>query len=259
MLKQPDSPLVSALHPSPNIEPRRGGARPSILVLHYTGLPSAQKSIEILSRPDCNVSCHYVVDVDGCITQMVGESMRAWHAGESSWHGEQDINSHSIGIEIQNVGHNNGYPDFPDRQMKVVRDLSRDIIARHGIAARNVVAHSDIAPGRKTDPGEKFDWPWLARHGVGHWVSPVESKDSGPSFEHGAEDPLVAEFQKELKAYGYGIEVTGRHCDRSLTVVSAFQRHFRPARFDGVIDPSTVATLNALLRALDTEKDSVVA
>lgn len=251
MIEQPDSPLVDDLVASPNIEPRQNGLGPTVLVMHYTGLPTAQKSIEILSRPDCKVSCHYVVDVDGRITQMVGEEMRAWHAGVSSWHGETDINSQSIGIEIQNLGHNQGYPDFPQAQMNRVRDLSIDILNRHNIPSHNVVAHSDIAPGRKTDPGEKFDWAFLHAAGVGHWVAPVAPDVSETGFQLGDQDPIVADVQEKLRRYGYGIIVTGDHTDASVTVVSAFQRHFRPARFDGVIDRSTIATLDALLNGLD--------
>jgi len=249
MISQPDSPLVEEVSPSPNIEPRQNGFCPTVLVMHYTGLPTAKKSIEILSRPDCKVSCHYVIDVDGRLTQMVAEDMRAWHAGLSSWHGETDINSQSIGIEIQNVGHNQGYPEFPQRQMDVVRDLSVDILNRHQIPSHNVVAHSDIAPGRKTDPGEKFDWAFLHRHGVGHWVAPASLDDASPSLQLGDQSPVVTDVQEKLRRYGYGIEVTGSHSAESVTVVSAFQRHFRPARFDGAIDASTIATLDALLES----------
>jgi len=251
MISEPDSPWVADLFASPNIGPRNNGLRPTILVMHYTGLPTAKKSIEILSRPDCKVSCHYVVDVDGRVTQMVAEKMRAWHAGVSSWHGETDINSKSIGIEIQNLGHNQGYPDFPQVQMDCVRDLSIDILNRHDIAAHNVVAHSDIAPGRKTDPGEKFDWAFLHKHGIGHWVRPVAVQETTPGFQLGDEDTTISEVQAKLRHYGYGIEVTGRHTEASVTVVSAFQRHFRPTLFDGAIDQSTIATLDALLERLE--------
>lgn len=251
MISKSDSRLVDDLFPSPNIEPRKNGHVPTILVLHYTGLPTAEKSMEILARPECKVSCHYVIDVDGRVTQMVEEGMRAWHAGVSSWHGETDINSQSIGIEIQNLGHNHGYPDFPQAQMDRVRDLAADILARHDIPPRNVVAHSDIAPGRKTDPGEKFDWGFLHRHGVGHWVEPLVPDHAQTAYQQGDEAPVIAEVQLKLRRYGYGIEVTGRHTDKSVTVVSAFQRHFRPALFDGVIDISTQRTLDALLDGLE--------
>lgn len=249
MLCQRDSKHVNDLCPSPNIEPRCDGLRPTILVMHYTGLPTVEKSIEVLSRPDCKVSCHYVVDVDGRVIQMVSEDQRAWHAGVSSWHGDTDINSRSIGIEIQNVGHNSGYPDFPQKQMDAVCGLAKDILSRHAIPSRNVVAHSDIAPGRKTDPGEKFDWAWLSAQGVGHWVEPEAMDKDQALLDLAADTNLVGDLQSKLKRYGYGIEVSGVHDDHSKTVVSAFQRHFRPARFDGAIDHSTIATLNRLLQS----------
>ncbi len=165
LITKPDGQLVADLHPSPNVEPRLKGLTPSILVMHYTGLPTVERALDVLSRVDCKVSCHYVVDVDGRIIQMVPEALRAWHAGLSYWEGETDINSASIGIEIQNPGHANGYPEFPAVQIEAVAALSRDIVARHGIEARHVLAHSDIAPGRKIDPGEKFDWKGLGRSG----------------------------------------------------------------------------------------------
>ncbi len=251
MISEPDSPLVADLFPSPNIEPRKNGLCPTMLVMHYTGLATAKKSIEILARPDCKVSCHYVIDIDGRVTQMVAEKMRAWHAGVSSWHGETDINSKSIGIEIQNLGHNQGYPDFPQAQMDSVRDLSVDILNRYDIAPHNVVAHSDIASGRKTDPGEKFNWAFLHRHGIGHWVKPAPLDEVAPRFELTDQSAVIAKVQAKLCCYGYGIETTGHHTEQSVTVVSAFQRHFRPARFDGVIDASTIATLDALMDSLE--------
>lgn len=248
MITAPDSPLVADLHPSPNIEPRIGGMRPTILLLHYTGLPTAAKAIEVLSRPDCKVSCHYVIDDDGRIIQMVAESERAWHAGVSSWGGETDINSASIGIEIQNPGHQAGYPDFPAAQMRAVIALSRDIVARHAIPAARVLAHSDVAPARKIDPGEKFDWPGLAEAGIGHWVAPAPIEGVDPGL--GECDDQVSEAQSLLATYGYGIERNGIFDEATVSVVSAFQRHFRPARVDGSLDRSTLDTLRRLLAAL---------
>lgn len=249
MIEAPDTPLVTELHPSPNIEPRRAGAKPSILLLHYTGLPTIERAIEVLSRPDCKVSCHYVVDVDGRIIQMVAESMRAWHAGVSSWAGETDINSASVGIEIQNPGHQLGYPDFPEAQMLAVTALCRDIAARHAIAPERVLAHSDVAPARKIDPGEKFDWPGLAKAGVGRWVmpAPVDAEDAG--FGIGQSATGIARGQRLLKDYGYGIEASGVLDEQTRCVLRAFQLHFRPARVDGRLDRSTFQTLERLLAA----------
>ena len=246
-----DSALVHALHASLNMEPRKDGRRPDILLLHYTGMTSAEKAIEWLARPESGVSCHYVIDREGRITQMVAEEMRAWHAGVSHWAGETDINSCSIGIEVDNPGHELGYPEFPDTQMRAVEALSRDIVARWGIRPERVLAHSDIAPTRKLDPGEKFDWTRLARAGVGHWVEPVPVKPGDDGVGPCNEGPLIHEMQDLLRRYGYGVNPSGQHDPLTEAVVRAFQRHFRPARVDGRIDQSTIATLKRLLAALD--------
>lgn len=249
MIEKPDSALVSSVHPSPNIEPRRLASGPSILLLHYTGLPTVERAIEVLSRSDCKVSCHYVIAEDGRIVQMVAESMRAWHAGVSCWAGEVDINSASIGIEIHNAGHDAGLPEFPAVQMRAVRDLSRDIVRRHGIRAERVLAHSDVAPGRKIDPGERFDWSWLAAEGIGHWVEPVPlAENMGFGAALGGEP--VARCQDLLARYGYLVPRHGSFDEQTVKVVAAFQRHFRPERVDGTIDRSTLLTLERLIAAL---------
>jgi N-acetylmuramoyl-L-alanine amidase len=181
---------------------------------------------------------------------MVAERDRAWHAGVASWAGETDINSASIGIEIHNPGHVLGYAEFPPEQMAAVRDLALDIIARHAIRPERVLGHSDVAPTRKIDPGEKFDWAWLARAGVGHWVEPAAPGDGGETYTPGDRGPQVAAIQAMLRAYGYGLEATGEFDALTRLVVTAFQRHFRPARVDGCIDRSTVLTLERLIEAL---------
>lgn len=250
MIIEPDSPLVADLYPSPNIEPRLRGLTPSLLILHYTGLETVERSLEVLSRPDCKVSCHYVVDLDGRVIQMVPESMRAWHAGVSSWGGETDINSASIGIEIQNAGHNAGMPEFPAIQMKAVAALSQDIMIRNAIPPERVLAHSDVAPQRKIDPGEKFDWRGLSEIGVGVWVPPVpaDPKDEGVAL--GAEGEAIAEAQALLKRYGYGVPVNGLLDETTQYVLRAFQLHFRPERVDCRLDRSTRQTLDRLLAIL---------
>lgn len=250
LLVKRDSSLVHHLHPSPNFEKRQGGPGASILLLHYTGMACCTKAIDWLSRPESKVSCHYVVDVDGTIWQMVAEAKRAWHAGAGSWQGDCDINSASIGIEIHNPGHDGGYPDFPDVQMRAVEALSSDIVARHGIKSERVLAHSDIAPGRKIDPGEKFDWARLARAGIGHWVEPEPVRPVAVDGPLAADAGRITYAQTLLRTYGYAIEVTGISDQRSQTIVAAFQRHFRPARVDGLIDDSTVVTLERLIEAL---------
>jgi N-acetylmuramoyl-L-alanine amidase len=246
----PDTPLVGAVKPSPNFGARRNGLRPSLLLLHYTGVETAAKAIDWLTRAESNVSCHYAIDEAGAVTQMVAEDMRAWHAGESFWAGASDINSVSIGIEIHNPGHEWGYVDFPDEQMRAVEALCLDIVGRRGIRPERVLAHSDVAPRRKQDPGEKFSWGRLARAGIGHWVEPEKVIPAEPGLAAGVAGPLVAEVQKLLAFYGYRIDATGLVDAQTEFVVTAFQRHFRPARVDGAIDQSTITTLERLVAAL---------
>ena len=243
------SPLVHALHPSPNFEPRRGKTRADMLVLHYTGMMSAARAIAWLAEPVSRVSCHYVVDEAGRITQMVPESARAWHAGVGSWAGEADINSASIGIEIQNPGHDLGYPEFTEAQMTAVIALSQDIIARNAVPAARVLAHSDVSPGRKIDPGEKFDWARLYAAGVGHWVAPAPLDPDEFGFGAGDCDPLIGATTALLAQYGYGVTPSDTLDAPSTKVVRSFQLHFRPERPDGRVDRSTLATLEALLAA----------
>jgi N-acetylmuramoyl-L-alanine amidase len=249
---EPDSRLVGEVHASPNVGERRGGLAANILVMHYTGMASAAKAIDWLSRPESKVSSHYVIDEAGRITQMVPERLRAWHAGVAHWCGESDINSASIGIEIQNPGHEDGYHPFPRAQMRAVRDLALDITARHQIAPERVLAHSDVAPMRKIDPGEKFDWRWLALAGVGHWVPAAPMRGDAPVVEDAG---MIDWTRSMLAEYGYGVGVDGASGPDLATVVRAFQRHFRPARVDGVVDRSTLATLERLLDALDKGAD----
>ena len=247
---EPDTPLVADVRPACNFEPRRGGANPSILLLHYTGVDTAAKAIDWLTCSESRVSCHYAIDEAGRITQMVPEAMRAWHAGEGEWQGETDINSASIGIEIHNPGHEYGYPDFLQAQLQASEALCKDIIARHHIRPERVLGHSDVAPIRKKDPGEKFPWDRLARAGIGHWVKPQPLIPAEAGMSIGVVGPLVADVQLLLRSYGYGIEPTGVIDGKTEFVVTAFQRHFRPARVDGRIDQSTITTLEKLIAAL---------
>lgn len=245
----PNSPFVSRLAPSPNIGERRDCARPDTLILHYTGMASCEEAIRLLSSEGSGVSCHYVIDMDGAIVQMAPEAARAWHAGVSHWMGADDINSRSIGIEIHNPGHDGGYPDFPNSQMTAVEALCLDIADRHGIEPRRVLAHSDVAPRRKIDPGEKFDWARLALAGAGHWVEPAEIS-VGDALELGDSGERVLHLQRRLRTYGYGMKQAAAFDEHMQLVVAAFQRHFRPALVDGRADASTVETLDALLDAL---------
>ncbi|MEP9349550.1 N-acetylmuramoyl-L-alanine amidase [Xanthobacter sp. KR7-225] len=250
----PDSPLVVALRPSPNVSERTLPI--DMIVLHYTGMESAQAAIDLLASPESKVSSHYVVLEDGAVVQMVPEAARAHHAGVSSWETLTDTNSRSIGIEIVNGGHSFGLPDFPDAQIDGVIALCRDIVERHVIRPDRVVAHSDVAPARKDDPGEKFPWGRLHAAGVGHLV-PAAPISGGGFLMQGDAGPPVAALQAMLALYGYGIAVSGSYDDATRIVVTAFQRHFRPAKVDGVADASTVRTLRDLIAARPGEAPAV--
>jgi len=241
--------LPIANRPSPNFNERPQPAPIDILVLHYTGMESAEAAIARLCDPASKVSAHYVVAENGDVLRLVDENMRAWHAGVASWAGISDVNGRSIGIEIVNGGHDFGSPPYPDVQMRSVEGLCQEILARHPIVPRSVVAHSDIAPERKADPGEWFDWASLSRAGVGLWVEPVSIVE-GPVLKRGDRGDPVSELQFQLANYGYGVEVLGVFDARTEAVVRAFQRHFRPERIDGVADLSTIATLRLLLDSI---------
>jgi N-acetylmuramoyl-L-alanine amidase len=242
-----DSSVVSGVRPSPNQGERKPGCTPDMIVLHYTGMPDADAALERLCAADSQVSAHYFVYEDGRIIQCVPEARRAWHAGKAGWAGETDINSCSIGIEIANPGHQHGYPEFPRRQMAAVMTLCRGIVARRRVRPDRVLAHSDVAPTRKQDPGEKFPWPLLARSGVGLWVAPVPIVADSHKLTIGKAGDEVKLFQSKLAEYGYPVEPNGNYDADMRDTVAAFQRHFRPELIDGVTDESTRETLRLLL------------
>jgi N-acetylmuramoyl-L-alanine amidase len=248
----PDSSVVSDVIPSANYGDRAKDRSPDMIVLHYTGMPDVEGALARLCTAGTDVSAHYVVLEDGRIVQCVPETKRAWHAGVSSWAGEEDINSCSIGVEIVNRGHDWGYPEFPLRQVAAVIALCRGIMLRRNVPSHRVLAHSDIAPARKKDPGEKFPWHSLANSGVGHWVHPAPIV-RGETLKLGTVGDDVRGMQEALKRYGYGIETHGKYDGPTMEVVTAFQRHFRPARVDGVADHSTLTTLQSLLASLLSE------
>ncbi|MBB3898459.1 N-acetylmuramoyl-L-alanine amidase [Roseococcus suduntuyensis] len=215
--------------PSPNHDPRPEGAAVDMLILHYTGMKSGPEALARLRDPEAGVSSHYLVEEDGRIFRLVEEGRRARHAGVSHWGGRSALNAFSIGIEIVNPGHEWGYRPFPALQMAAVAELCLDILARHPIPARHVLAHSDVAPDRKEDPGELFDWPGLAKCGVGLWPE----RDAEPDA-----DALTL-----LGRIGY-------RTDLPLPVlVTAFQRHWRPERVDGIADAVTLARMAAVAGA----------
>lgn len=216
--------------PSPSFDARPAGIRIDMLVLHYTGMDSAEAALARLCDPDVDVSAHYFVDEDGHVVRLVDERERAWHAGVASWRGAADVNARSIGIELVNPGHEFGYRPFPRAQMAALIELAGDILARHpDIRPRNVLAHSDVAPTRKMDPGELFDWRLLAEYGIGLWPEEADAAVLDPD--------AVTEM---LSAFGYATH------DR-FAAIRAFQRHFRPERVNGRIDFETVRRLAGLL------------
>src|ERR1700742_1845067 len=248
----PDSSIASDVIPSANYGDRNKARQPDMIVLHYTGMPDVEGAITRLCTAGTDVSAHYIVLEDGRIIQCVPEAKRAWHAGAASWAGEEDINSCSIGVEIVNRGHDWGYPEFPLRQIAAVIALCRGIMLRRNVPSHRVLAHSDVAPSRKKDPGEKFPWHSMANSGVGHWVQPAPIIRS-EGLKLGAISDAVRDLQLALVRYGYGVPVTGKYDTTTMEVVTAFQRHFRPQRVDGVADHSTLVTLQTLLASLPAE------
>jgi N-acetylmuramoyl-L-alanine amidase len=241
-----DSYIVADVVPSPNVDERQGGP-PDMILLHYTGMRDGQAALDRLTTRESKVSAHYVVFEDGRVVQCVPETLRAWHAGVSYWAGQTDINSRSIGIEIVNPGHDFGYTKFPLRQIAAVIALCKSILTRYRVPADRVLGHSDVAPARKQDPGEKFPWDLLSDSHVGHWVRPAPLTLEGPGLKPGETSEGVRRLQRQLRAYGYGVEDTGSYGEQTRIVVAAFQRHFRQERVDGIADASTLLTMRALM------------
>jgi N-acetylmuramoyl-L-alanine amidase len=227
-----DSALAVEVVPSFNYDERK----PDLIILHSIGSATSGEALRTLCTPEppC-VSAHYFVTEEGRIVQLVPETMRAWHAGPSAWAGSNDINSRSIGIEISVVNKIVDDADFPETQIEAVINLCLDVAGRHLVRRERILGHSDIAPARKQDPGEKFPWGKLHARGVGHWVEPAPIAEQG-GLRPGDEGTAVASLQTDLERYGYGIRVTGRYDLLTQQVVQAFQRHFRPARVDGIAD-----------------------
>jgi N-acetylmuramoyl-L-alanine amidase len=216
--------------PSPN-QDTRGGAPVDMLVLHYTGMKTAEEALARLCDYDAAVSAHYTVDRDGTVYAHVPETERAWHAGVSYWAGERNVNARSIGIELVNPGHDFGYVPFAEAQIAALIELAQGILSRHPIPAKRVVGHSDVAPARKKDPGELFPWWRLAAEGIGVWPA-SQMQSSG-------------DFATDLARFGYGVPP---EVDAPLEyVIAAFQRHFRPACIDGMADAECAELLASLL------------
>jgi N-acetylmuramoyl-L-alanine amidase len=241
--------LTLTRRPSPNFNARQHPL--DMLVLHYTGMESAQAALDRLCDPTAEVSAHYVVLEDGGVVALVDEDQRAWHAGRSTWQGDTDLNSRSIGIEIVNGGHDVPLPDgtlppYPEAQIAGLIALCTDILARHPIPATRIVGHSDIAPARKTDPGEHFPWERLALAGVGLWPPFRETPPTADLSPEG-----VAALQADLRAIGYGLEVSGTLDNATALTLRAFQRRFLPDTLSGEPDARTRARV-AQVRAVWT-------
>ena len=238
--------------PSPNFNERP--APPDMVVLHYTGMPTAKAALDRMTDPAAEVSAHYCVDEDGTVYRLVPEERRAWHAGVSFWKGDTRINSASIGIEIVNPGHEFGYRDFPAAQIDAVIGLLDGIRGRWDIPDSRILGHSDIAPARKEDPGERFPWNTLAEHGHGLWVEPDLPADGamGPPLGAGDTGPGVFALQGALGKLGYNILPGGPYDAETATIVTAFQRHWCPedigTPIQGMADARVRVRLMALLR-----------
>ena len=231
---------------SPNHDERPSGAAIDMLVLHYTGMKTADEALARLCDPQAKVSAHYTVGTDGRVFFHVPEERRAWHAGASFWAGERNVNGRSIGIELVNPGHEFGYVPFAQAQIAALIDLVRGILARHPITPGRVLGHSDVAPARKIDPGELFPWQELAEFGIGKWPTPSPpprgEAEAQHAFRVGGENIAIAE---RLARYGYGLPP---HTDVPLeAVITAFQRHFRPSEVNGRWDGECHSALAALL------------
>ena len=238
-------------HSSPNHDARPPGRVVDMLVVHYTGLPSRAAALDRLCDPSARVSAHYLIDEDGAVVQLVTEDRRAWHAGEACWAGERDVNGCSLGIELVNPGHQWGYRPFAEAQMAALVELAGDIVARHAIPPERVLGHADVAPARRKDPGELFDWVRLARAGIGLVARPGTRRGTRPPGREGdAAGGNVAALQRRLARFGYDIAATGRSDALTAATVTAFQRHFRQARVDGVADRETEAALEDLVAQL---------
>lgn len=234
--------------PSQNFGPRRGTSAPDMVVLHYTAMDTAMAAVDRLCDPSAEVSAHYLIDRDGTTIRMVDEDHRAWHAGASHWGGIDDVNSHSIGIELVNPGHASGYPPFPNPQMGALENLLAGIVERWAIVPERVVGHACIAPGRKIDPGEKLDWRRLSLAGLAVWLDP-------PMHAPETDAPIdPAAFQIAAQRLGYGVPHTGEWCARTQDVWHAFSMRFLPNRADAPPDQAAVKHLQNLADAWPAER-----
>ena len=238
--------------PSPNFDQRK--YRLDMLVLHYTGMETGGAALARMRDPAAKVSAHYMLWEDGRVDQLVDAADRAWHAGVSSWQGDEDLNSRSIGIEIVNGGHDFPRPDgalppYPQTQIDALIELCHLILADHDIPQTRIVGHSDIAPSRKQDPGEHFPWERLARAGIGIWPDVEGTQNTGidgKGLTPGETGASVRQMQKFLAEIGYGLPVNGTYDELTEAVVRAFQRRWLPERLSGTADIQTLRRIDVI-------------
>lgn len=235
---------INHTYQSPNFDDR-GDSQVDMLVMHYTDMAGHEAALTRLCDADAKVSAHYLIAQNGEVFQMVDEAARAWHAGVSEWRGHHDINARSIGIELCYPGHQAGLPEFPKPQMQALLTLSQAILSRHSIPARNVQGHSDIAFLRKADPGENFDWAFLAAHGVGLFPTGVASL-SGHEHRRGDKGEEIMRLQQSLANWGYGLKIDGLFGEKTEACVVAFQRHYTQKHMTGMWNGRCAGILAAL-------------
>ena len=235
--------MLTRIHyPSPNFEPRPAGALVDMIILHYTDMTSAQSALDRLCDPEAKVSSHFLISKEGTLYQLVDPVHRAWHAGESSWQGRQDINSYSLGIELDNLGHTFGPEPFPDAQISTLLDLLTELTTSHGISPQSILGHSDIAPLRKSDPGALFPWALLGQKGFGQIPLPVVIEEQSAQM-------TIRDVQEALIKIGYNCPQTGEWDKDSQKVCWAFQQHFTPHEVTGHPTSLTFQVLRGLVLA----------
>ncbi|GEQ97300.1 N-acetylmuramoyl-L-alanine amidase [Iodidimonas gelatinilytica] len=233
--------------PSPNFGPRADNRAPDMLLLHYTGMRTAQEALARLCDPAAQVSAHYLIDEDGSLYKLVEDDRRAWHAGVAHWEGDPDVNSRSIGIELVNPGHEFGYRPFPEPQIKRLIALAHDLLARYPIAPWHILGHSDVAPARKTDPGELFPWARLAEEGIG--LFPYVADEAAHSLSDPMDAPChetITELTDLLSGFGYGLPQKNQNSPGLEDIIRAAQRHWTPKTVTGVVNAPLLAILRAL-------------
>ena len=229
---------------SPNFDlKKRTNSKIKYLIFHYTGMKSDKSAIKRLTDFNSKVSCHYFIDLKGSIIQMVPDTYVAWHAGKSSWGSDKNLNKNSIGIEISNSGHEHGYKNFKNIQIKNLIKLSKKLIIKYSIKSKNILGHSDIAPLRKKDPGEKFPWQLLYKNKIGIWYG-NKSKFKN-QFKKSISNKLEKEFFNNLKKFGYAVKFKTNSDKKKI--IKSFQRRFRPNLVNGTIDLQTYSILKSLI------------